>query len=556
MLTADCKKTGVSYVDDYAEKILSGARPAGKRLKRCVQYALRRLTDDGVTIDEEKTEQAKELIEDYTGLKLFDWELFLLACIHAYVNDDVLFRRFLIVMGTGNGKNGFISALAWYFTTPAHGINNYHVDIVANSEDQAKTSFDDVYEMLENGDKDLKRTFYWSKSIIENNRTGSYIKYNTAGAKTKAGKRSACMVFDEIYNYEDYTIINEMTASFGKKPHSRIFMISSNGSLREGVFDGEIELADAVLNGDHDELAMLPMIYAIDKYEDAKDCTQWIKANPSLPYMPLLQRAIEADYAEIKFNSEKEETFFTKRMGYPKQARELVVATFDELMTASGDIDVDLTGRDCVAGLDYALLSDMTSVGLLFRDGDMRYWIQHSWICRESADWNRIKAPLERWQEAGDLTIVNDVQIDPFLIAEWLAEQSAKYNIKKLAMDWVCFALMREVLEGVGFIAQQGGNVRLVRPLQIASVSPVIESWFRTGSIRWGEVPLMRWATNNTKRVRMKTVGASGNYKYDKIEAKSRKTDPFMAFVHAATLDEELTTCDMSWMLEIPAATS
>ena len=84
-------------------------------------------------------------------------------------------------------------------------------------------------------------------------------------------------------------------------------------------------------------------------------------------------------------------------------------------------------------------------------------------------------------------------------------------------------------------------NIYFVRPLGIASASPVIESLFATGNIAWGDVPLMRWAANNTKRVRMKTEGASGNFKYDKIEPKSRKTDPFMAFVHAMVIDDELS---------------
>ena len=50
----------------------------------------------------------------------------------------------------------------------------------------------------------------------------------------------------------------------------------------------------------------------------------------------------------------------------------------------------------------------------------------------------------------------------------------------------------------------------------------------------------MRWFTNNTK-LTSKTLG---NYVYDKIEPKSRKTDGFMAFVHAMiaaqdTLEDE-----------------
>jgi len=42
------------------------------------------------------------------------------------------------MMGRGNGKNGFISPVAWYLTTHYHGVKGYNIDIIANAEDQAK----------------------------------------------------------------------------------------------------------------------------------------------------------------------------------------------------------------------------------------------------------------------------------------------------------------------------------------------------------------------------------------------------------------------------------
>ena len=510
------------------------------------------MTAKEVRIDQEKIDRALELIERYFPFKLFDWERFILALVHCYVGDEVLFREFLIVMGTGNGKNGFISALTWYFTTQDHGIPGYNVDIIANSEEQAKTSFDEIHDMLSVHDEKMKGHFYWSKTLIEGLQTKSYIKYNTSNARTRAGKRAACLIFDEVFGYETYDVINEYRASFGKRPHSRIFKITSQGNVRDGVLDNELKIADVVIAGENDDLRMCPLIYGVETEDEVLDPDMWVKANPSLPYLVPLQVAIKTDFAEIKYNSKTEEMFYTKRMNWPKMDRELAVATHDELMHASRPIEIDLVGMDCVAGIDYALLSDMATAGLLFRDGDERVWIQHSWICRQSCDWDRIRAPLGEWSDRKDLTVVDDVQISPYLIAEWLKEALKKYNILRLGLDLARFALMREVLEEIGFDAdRKTGNMQMIRPLQIASVTPVIESWFRTGVLRWGDVPLMRWAANNTKRVRMS--GASGNYKYDKIEPRSRKNDPFMALVHAAVLDEELVPANLDWVLDLPA---
>jgi phage terminase large subunit-like protein len=73
-------------------------------------------------------------------------------------------------------------------------------------------------------------------------------------------------------------------------------------------------------------------------------------------------------------------------------------------------------------------------------------------------------------------------------------------------------------------------------------IEPVIKSCFINHLFAWGDNPLMRWAVNNTKKVRsgQKTGTDTGNYYYAKIEGKSRKTDPFMALVAAMTIESEL----------------
>ena len=127
------------------------------------------------------------------------------------------------MMGRGNGKNGFISGLAWYLTTKYHGVKGYNVDIIANSEDQAETSFNDVYEMLERTWGKSKKFFYKSKEKIINLDTKSYIKFNTSNARTKDGKRSACLIFDEarIRELEQHRRFRPVLASGSTAGYSR-----------------------------------------------------------------------------------------------------------------------------------------------------------------------------------------------------------------------------------------------------------------------------------------------------------------------------------------------
>ena len=137
--------------------------------------------------------------------------------------------------------------------------------------------------------------------------------------------------------------------------------------------------------------------------------------------------------------------------------------------------------------------------------------------------------------------MVDDVEIPPDLLTQWAARQAAKYNIAKAALDNYRFALMRNALEKAGF-SPETKNLYLVRPSDIMKVQPVIDSCFNNRNFIWGEQPVLRWATNNTKLVRSgrRDGTDTGNYYYAKIEGKSRKTDPFMALAASMVIEDEL----------------
>lgn len=51
-----------------------------------------------------------------------------------------MFNRFFIYIGRGAGKNGYLGFNSFFMMTGHHGIKRYDIDIVATSQDQAKTS--------------------------------------------------------------------------------------------------------------------------------------------------------------------------------------------------------------------------------------------------------------------------------------------------------------------------------------------------------------------------------------------------------------------------------
>ena len=266
-------------------------------------------------------------------------------------------------------------------------------------------------------------------------------------------------------------------------------------------------------------------------------------ANPSLAYSPHLQQEIADEYSDWQKNPEQNGDFLTKRMGLRAGQLEISVTDYAKVKATNRALP-DLTGKSCVAGIDYAEISDWASVNLHFRVGSQRYDINHSWVCLQSRTLSRVVAPWRAWAEAGHLTVVDDVSIDPRLLAEYLRVMGLKYNIVKLAMDHFRWTLVGDAMRGIGFDAKDKTRVKLVRPSDIMQVDPVIQECFDRDLFTWGDTPPLRWAVNNTKRVRSgrKAGTDTGNFCYAKIEPKSRKTDPFMALVASMTEEPVLGT--------------
>jgi phage terminase large subunit-like protein len=525
------------YIDGYMDAIRSGALPASVDIHRAMDYIETKLDNPDVVIKADMIDKAVELTERYFEIKLLDWELFLFALIHCYYKstDTVVFNKYLILMGRGNGKNGFISPLVWYLSTHYHGVKEYNVDIIANSEDQAKTSFDDVYGVLERTWEKLQNFFYKSKQIIVNLKTNSYIKYNTSNARTKDGKRSACLVFDEIHEYENYDTIKVFTSGFGKKKHSRVFYITTQGYVRGGVLDEQLKLAEDVLRGEIKDLGFLPLLYRIDKKEEAEDPSMWVKANPSLPYFPELQKEMNTVAVEMKYQQHLAIDFLTKRMNWPAEDLFMVVAPWEKILATNKPIPYDeLQGMACLGWIDYAMINDFASVGLMFKYRGKRYCIEHSFVCHRALEVESrpIKFPVQEAVERGLITIIREDSISADVIADWFLEQQKTYHILNIACDSFRAALLADKFKELGLPLTQVRS----GPITHNKIAPIVQAGFAEETFVWGDNMTMRWYANNTYQ----EIDGKGNVTYKKIEPKTRKTDGFFGLIHALSIDGEL----------------
>lgn len=497
-------------------------------------------------------------LQKYFPFDLLPWEQFILAlwdCTYWRSSGRPRWKTLFCMVGRGAGKDGFISFDGACSLSPYNPVPRYNVDICANNEEQAKRPQLDLVDVLEapKWQAKLDKHYYHTKEIIRGRKNKGCMKGHTNSPKGRDGLRSGKVIFNEVHQYENYDNITVFVTGMGKVAHPRVGIFSSNGEVSDGPLDDYLARSKRILfEGEADD-GFLPFICRLDKKEDVHDPENWPKANPSLVYLPELRVEIADEYRDWLEHPEQNTSFMTKRMGIRSGQKEIAVTDYEKIRNTNKPLP-DLAGWSCTVGVDYAELSDWAAVNLHFRRGEERFDINHAWICLQSRDLHRIHAPWQTWASAGHVTAVDDVSIHPRLLADYIRQAMGKYNIRMLAMDNFRWTLVSDEFQKLGFDPKDKTRVKLVRPSDVMQTDPIIQHCFDRDLFTWGDNPCLRWAVNNTKRVRSsRKIGVdTGNFIYAKIEAKSRKTDPFMALVASMTVESALEA-DQTVLPPIPA---
>lgn len=529
---------------EYIELVESDSPRACPEQHALVAHIRKCFETEDLTVDLNQLEKYMGL-QKYFPFDLFPWQKFVIALWDCTYTADGMPRwdTFFGLVARGAGKDGLIAYDSACSISPYCESARYDVDICANDEEQATRPVKDLLEVLESPkwESKLNKHYYHTKELIQGRKNKGVMKGRTNNPKGRDGMRSGKIIFNEVHQYHTYDNIKVFITGQGKVKNPRAGYFTSNGHVNDGPLDDKLAQGRRILFENEPDNGFLPFICCLPSVDMVHDPANWHMANPSLQYLPALLKQTEKEYRDWKERPEENGDFLAKRMGLRAGFTEVSVTDYEKVLATNRELP-DLKGWTCTVGIDYAELSDWAAVNLHFRRGQMRFDINHAWVCAQSKTLPRVKAPWKEWAKAGHLTVVQDVSIHPDLIAQYIAQAMRKYNVKMLAMDHHRWTLVSESLKKIGFDANDKSRVKLVRPSDIMRVEPLIQECFDRQQFTWGDCPPLRWAVNNTKRVRSSRQAGvdTGNFIYAKIEAKSRKTDPFMALVASMTVEDVL----------------
>lgn len=252
-------------IDEYIEFVRSEEAVVCKEQLLLCDFVEKVFAEEDVYVDEKQLERYFGL-QKHFSYKLLKWEKFCFAlhnCVYTK-QGQLRFPKLVIIVGRGAGKNGYLAFEDFALITPINGVKEYNIDMFATSEDQAKATFKDIYNVLEDNKDYFKNYFKWNLECITNRKTRSEIKYHTRAPGTKDGGRPGKVDFDEYHAYQDYKLIEVAVTGLGKKKHPRQTIITTQGDVRDGPLDKLIEDLIDILNGRLPDNGTLPFICWLD----------------------------------------------------------------------------------------------------------------------------------------------------------------------------------------------------------------------------------------------------------------------------------------------------
>ncbi len=278
------------------------------------------------------------------------------------VDGDIAFS-----VARGDGKSTLIAAVAVAAFIGPLAQSRGETVIVASSFEQALIIFNHVMAFMREMGFDLtpnpKNRFRVrnSQSIakLEDRETGTMVRCIGSDPRRAHGIAPYLVMADEPAQWEPTkrdAMFAALRTSMGKIPNSRLIAIGTRPESTHHPFQ-------KMLDGG----AAFSMCYAAEKDDDPFDTETWLKANPSLPSRPSLQKVIEREAEDAKIDPALLAGFKSLRlnMGTSDTLRNVLLDA-DTWTEAEGQVDP--TGAR-IFGIDLGSTEAMSAASCVWGSG-------------------------------------------------------------------------------------------------------------------------------------------------------------------------------------------
>jgi len=488
----------------YAEDIISEKIPSCWQVKAACERFKRDLENDGFYFDLDKAERVCFLVQKFTHIKgplagkpllLESWQIFIYANVFGFYHKHTGFRRFtkvFVLCSRKNGKTALSSPLGLYMLS-LDGEEGAEAYSLASKKDQARLVFDSAREQARRSKTFLQKTgTEIFRHHIENDKTAGIFKPLASDSNSLDGLGPSCVIFDEVHSFKDRNLYGVMETAIGARREPILWAISTAGFDDTGIcYELQTDL-EKVLKREYEDESQFGLVYTIDKEDDFRDKSCWIKANPNIG---------------VSLSEEYIQSMVDKAIRQPGNKNNVLTKHFNIWCTASENLfdmisydecaDPELKmekfhGRPAYVGVDLASKIDLTGFIYIFKEDDIYYMFGDSFL-PEAAIESSMNAAYAGWVDQGWLTATTGEAINYTKLEEYFLNKTSKVKVYDAMYDpWSASQFSQNMsTAGVEMTEFKMNTANVSEPLKF------LDALIREKKIRHNGDPVIRWCFSN-----------------------------------------------------------
>ena len=370
---------------------------------------------------------------------------------------------------------------------------------VASTREQARKVWEWAGGMIRKCPRLSQLIRIYQHSMVLNDDPLASYKPVAAEAGARHGDDLHGAVVDELHTLPSRELIDVIETSTAARRQPLIVFITTAGWDRNSICYEKWKYGKSVQDGMIADSAFLPVIYETEHDDDWTSEAVWRKANPNLGI------SVKLDYLRAECEKAKQSPAYenTFRQLHLNQWTEQEVRYFPmEFWDKCGPRRPleSLKGELCYAGLDLALKKDLAGLTLVFPDDDgfldVFCW---AWIPEETAREHEKtdRVPYREWARQGLIELTPGDAIDHRYIAERIVLLCGEHDMDELAFD----PHGATQLIAWGGLSDRHGIECIEIPQtwnHLSEPMNLVLTALRTGKLRHGNNPLLRWQFSNT----------------------------------------------------------
>lgn len=438
-----------TYIEEYYKKIVEYEEiVACRRIKQVYTMLYDKLKNPlkykPYVFDEELANRPIEFIERFckqskgelgAPLKL---ELFQKAkhqAVFGFINADTGFRQYnevLDIRGRKNGKTTELAADGMYMLL-ADGEGSPEVYTTATRKEQADKGYNECLNMRLQSPLLMKYTRK-RKSDLYCDFNFGFIMSLSSNTNGLDGLNSHMVTIDELAAIKNRDLYDLMKQSMGSRNQPVLNCITTNGFIRNSIYDSQYKYACKVLDGKIKDDQFLPFIYELDDKDEWDKPEMWIKANPGLgtiKKIPFLEGCVKKAKVDPAFKA----TVMVKDFNMTENSASAWLC-WDEL---NNETEFDFTKmgfRYGIGGFDLAETTDLAAAKVLcMRPNDphiyvlQMYWLPEEKLNQYETNKEDDQVPYKLWEAMGLLRVCKGNRVNKYEILEWFKEIRDIYDI-------------------------------------------------------------------------------------------------------------------------------